>query len=90
MATLFKTDGTIVEITPENGKKFNLKEAQGLVGGLVELINLGHREMLICNEEGIINGLPYNHNATMKLKEAFGPYAQHLYGDIILCKTKEF
>lgn len=90
MATLFKTDGTIINITPDNGKKFKLQEAQELVGGLVQLVDLGHREMLICNEEGIILGLPHNANASKKLKEAYGGYAQELYGDIILCKTKEF
>lgn len=90
MATLFKTDGTIEEITPANGKKFKLEEAQKYVGGYVELLQLKKREMFICNEEGIILNLPYNSNATKKLKEVFGPLAQHLYGDIILCKTNEF
>lgn len=90
MATLYKTDGTIEEITPAKGKKFKLEEAQKYVGGYVELLHLKKREMFICNEEGIILNLPYNANATKKLKEVFGPFAQQLYGDIILCKTNEF
>lgn len=90
MAQLFKTTGEVIEITPQNGKKFSLEEAQKLVGGYVELVPLKHRKQLICNEEGIILGMPYNAKATEVLRENYGPHAQHLYGDIILCMTKEF
>lgn len=90
MAKLYKTNGEVIEITPENGKKFTLKEAQDLVGGLVELVDLKHREVLICNEEAILYGLPYNRQATCILAENYGQNCQGLYGDIIHCLKKEF
>ena len=90
MAQLLKTNGEIIEITPQNGKRFSIKEAQKLVGGYVELVPLKHRKQLICNEEGIILGMPYNATATEVLRENYGPLVQRLYGDVILCMTKEF
>ena len=48
MAKLYKTNGEVVEITPANGKKFTLEEAQKYVNGYVDLVGLKHREQLIC------------------------------------------
>ena len=90
MAKLYKTNGEVVEITPENGKKFTLEEAQKYVDGYVELVGLKHREQLICNEEAICYDLPFNKKATEVLRENYGPFAQDLYGDIIHCLKKEF
>lgn len=90
MAKLYKTNGEVVEITPANGKKFTLKEAQEYVNGYVELVELKHREMFICNEEGILLNMPFNKKATEVLHESYGPLAQKLYGDIIHCLKKEF
>ena len=41
MAKLLNTDGTAFEISPANGKNFTLAEAQALVGGYVELLDVG-------------------------------------------------
>ena len=43
-----------------------LKEAQKLVGGLVELVRSPeHRDwQILVNEEGLLNGLPFNEEAT--------------------------
>lgn len=90
MAKLYKTTGEIIEISPENGKKFTLKEAQAYVDGYVELVQLKHREILICNEEAICFGLPYNRAATQVLAESYGQGCQPLFGDIIHCMNKEF
>lgn len=90
MAKLYKTNGEVVEITPANGKKFTLKEAQEYVNGYVERIELKHREQLICNEEAICLDMPYNKKATEVLAESYGPDCQELYGDIIHCLKKEF
>lgn len=90
MARLLKTNGEIVEIEPKNGKKFSLEEAQQYVDGYVEVVQLKHREILICNEEGIIRDMDYNLNATALLKSSYGPGAQRLYGNVIHCLSKEF
>ena len=90
MAKLYKTNGEVIEITPENGKKFTLREAQTYVNGYAELVRLKHREQLICNEEAILLNMPYNKKATEVLAESYGPNCQALFGDIIHCLKKEF
>lgn len=90
MAKLYKTNGEVVEITPANGKKFTLKEAQEYVNGYVERIELKHREQLICNEDAICLDMPYNKKASEVLAESYGVGCQELYGDIIHCLKKEF
>lgn len=37
-----------------------LKNLQGIVGGLIEFVEIEHNVDLICNEEGKINNLPMN------------------------------
>lgn len=90
MAKLYKTNGEVIEIEPANGKKFTLKDAQQYVDGYVELVDLKHREILICNEEAILLNMPYNRKATEVLAENYGQNCQGLYGDIIHCLKKEF
>ena len=47
-------------------QKPSLEEAQGLVGGLVEMVRSPtHQDwQLIVNEEGLLDGLPFNEEAT--------------------------
>lgn len=40
MATLIKTDGSKLEIQPQNGLDFQLDELQKFVDGYIEIINL--------------------------------------------------
>lgn len=52
-------------VAPENGKKFSLKELQGFVGGLIEIVPTKEKDMvLVINEEGKLNGSPVNMKAT--------------------------
>lgn len=37
MAKIIKTDGTIVEVTPQNGTDFQLEELQKIVGGYIDV-----------------------------------------------------
>lgn len=39
-ATLLKVTGETVEISPVNGNRFTLKEAQSLVNGYVQVIDI--------------------------------------------------
>ena len=38
----------------------DLETMQGLVGGYIEVVSTGEGILLICNEEGKLNGLPVN------------------------------
>jgi hypothetical protein len=59
---LIKTTGEISDVTPAGGK-FSLKELQAHVGGYIEVVRVeieGADMIMICNEEGLLMGLPYN------------------------------
>lgn len=95
-ATLIKTDGTTEELTPK-GKSFTYKEIQDAIkpGCLIQLIQLRywthHKDFskmnFICDEEGAINGSPYNEKATDLLQAILGPHS-HLYGNVIFLPNK--
>lgn len=79
-AMLLKSDNTIELIKPKD-KNFSLKEMQGYVGGLIELYP--HRidkNIIICNEEGLIKNLPYNNLAKLIL-------GVNLVGNVIVSPT---
>lgn len=71
MAILIKTDNTIQEVKPKNGKSFSLKELQSFVGGLVEMVSMPSGKEIIVNEEGKVIGLSDNKIATLIWKKEF-------------------
>src|SRR5947207_11732761 len=64
MAKIIRADGSTQEIRPENGTNFRLKEAQEIVGGTVEVIDLPDGNIMIANDESKILDLPRNEQAT--------------------------
>ena len=88
MARLIKTDGTSTFVKPNKGERFTLEELQALVGGLIEIVphipQAPRRPYdMLCNEEGLIHGLPFNHKASLL---AF----QHLHGDVLCLHRDEW
>ena len=92
MALLVKADGRIDIVLPQ-GPEFTLEELQGFVGGYIELLKIhgsvdtyGEFDMMFCNEEGKLQGLPTNLIAT-----AIYAHGWHdpVVGDVLLCKTGE-
>lgn len=63
MATLIHTTGQQLEVKPDNGTGFSLKEVQAMIGGYVELVPstlaMQNRRMLV-DEDGLLKELPYN------------------------------
>jgi hypothetical protein len=82
MATIINELGEEVEISPENGSNFNLKELQSAVGGLFEMIQLSGEKILVVNEEGLILGLPINLKATSLARRP-------ILGPAILCEANQ-
>jgi uncharacterized protein DUF3846 len=76
------------EIHPANGKNFSLAEAQALVGGLIEVFPLGGGQIMVCNEEGKLEQLPVNVEATMIFRRVFGP-VDIIVGDVFICQGRE-
>jgi hypothetical protein len=84
MATLLKTDGRVLEIKPLNGPEFSLEELKRIVGGFVEILQLEEPgKLLIINEEGDIENLPFNGLATEMYKH------DRIVGDAVVVDRSE-
>jgi len=59
----------------------SLKEAQEIVGGYVERINLQSGDAMLINEEGLLQSLPYNDKASF-LADTF------VVGDVCVVKKE--
>lgn len=86
MAKLYKTDGTIISVEPKNGKDFKLEELKEFVGGYIEIVGLVDSMFMVVNEEGKLNGLDFNMNATTVLENyAQCPTNDYIVGDALVC-----
>ena len=86
MAKLIKTDGTVTEVMPKNGRDFTLEELRTLVGcQWVEFVHLRDESgrFLVVDEEGKIYGKPHNEKATTLYGRM--PF-DYIVGDALLCK----
>tara|TARA_R110000751_G_scaffold276486_4_gene377356 strand:+ start:2761 stop:3018 length:258 start_codon:yes stop_codon:yes gene_type:complete len=61
---VFETNGLEYEQALLKGSS-QLSQLQDIVGGYIEVVQIGGGEIAIVNEEGLIYGLPYNQNASM-------------------------
>lgn len=77
-----KTDGQQLPITPQNSKHFTLEELQTYVGGYVEMITLPDGKKMIMNEEGRINNLKINPQASILTSGIT------IVGDVVICDSK--
>ncbi len=64
MGSRHYADGRSEERQPENGRDFQLKELQEIVGGYIEIVPTKDGRIMVCNEEGKLDGLPRNEQAT--------------------------
>ena len=87
-ATVLKANGEYHGIEPKNGKDFSLEEAQGIVGGYVEVIHLSSTQLMIVNEEGLLRKLPYNQQASLIAYMA--RKANAIVGDVLVCDIEQF
>ena len=92
--TILKSNGT--REVHEYTSKPQLKELQRIVGGLIQLVPHwskfdGRRADVWCNEEGRLNGLPFNEQATNMWLQVLGDgpfsYPPQLFGDIAVAQT---
>ncbi|MDE6234405.1 MAG: DUF3846 domain-containing protein [Muribaculaceae bacterium] len=90
MARLIKAIGGEVEISPQNGKKFGLKEAQELVSGYIQIIPLDGENVMVMDEEGKFKHNIANAIATRIAEQhnALFP-GDYIVGDVIICKNDE-
>lgn len=89
MATLIKTDGSLTEIEPKNGQKFELEELQQYVQGYIELVFLKKDRLLVINDDGKSH-LSLNEKATEIAHNEAAIYPRdYICGDAVLCKDWE-
>lgn len=93
-------DGTETKHFPAKGRKFDYKELQGFVGGLIQCVDgLRWRGKIIksayANEEGLLLGLPHNPKASdiwelgKKSAAAMGEKYFGLHGPVILVLPRD-
>lgn len=87
MAYIYKSNGDIIETSPKNKKDFSLKELKKIVGGHIEVINLGD-DYMVVNEEGKLIGLPINLNATI-VYQISTKIGEHIVGDVLVCPKNQ-
>lgn len=75
-ALYITVEGDIKEVSPINGKHFSYQELKTFVDGMIEIVPLPSGRELVCNEEGKLNGLEENLEATKIWKEEY-PIAKY-------------
>lgn len=88
MAKVIPAVGEPYEVQPKNGKYFVLKEMQEIVGGYIEIIHLGNDKLMVVNEEGKLEGLPWNDEATKMYQECVRPF-DYIAGNALICDEHE-
>lgn len=92
MATIYKTDDMVIATEPVNGNNFQLSELRNVVGGYIEVVTLRDGLMMIVNEEGKLQGLPVNNNATTVLHNMAvndGYKNDYVCGDALVCERHQ-
>jgi hypothetical protein len=63
-AFIYQANGEIIPIMPKNNFSFTLQELQSIVKGYIEIVYLKDGRLMIVNEEGKLNDLAPNLEAT--------------------------
>ena len=86
-AVIIKECGTTKDLVPNDTKAFTLKEMQEIVGGYIEMIHLKNGDIMVINEEGKLNALRINDDATQIFQENFGD-TDVIVGNVLLTSAK--
>lgn len=84
-ATIIHTNNTEETVIPKNKMRgyFSLNELEKIVGGMVDIIDLGNNQLLIVNDGGGVLDLPINHRATELLRSK-RPTQSNIVGTALL------
>lgn len=83
---LYKADGDVERVCPENDTDYQLHELQKFVGGYVEFCYGDDGRMLVVDEEGKLKGKQINERATFYYQQHIGT-GDVIVGDALLCKV---
>ena len=88
MAQLWRANGERKVLEPASGVAFTLEELQTAVGGYIE-VRQGHGGIcLVMNEEGKLDGLPLNRDATIFAVTECG-LTEPIVGDVVIASATE-
>ena len=85
MTKIIKIDGSEINVDKE---QLTLEFMQKTVGGYIQIVPFPNGDMIVCNEEGKLNGLPANEKATKIWSSHFG-HTDIIVGNVIIAKTGE-
>ena len=88
MAKVYYVDGVVEDIQPKNGKDFKLEELRDIVEGWIEILYLNDGRLMVINEEGKLEGLDLNVNATNIYMESF-ENNDIIVGNALVCDKNE-
>jgi hypothetical protein len=85
VALLYRSEGTVTYVTPQNRRKFTLKELQEFVGGYIEYVHAkdASQLMIVCIDR---NSKPVNIQATDL--SLFGKTVE-IRGDVLVGNSSE-
>lgn len=85
---IIKSNGETIPVEPFDGNVYTLRELQHIVGGFVEIIQLKNGTIMVLNELGKIDGLPYNKVATEMYRDNYRGSYDYIVGDVLICDNK--
>ena len=74
---------------PANGAYFTLEEMQAIVGGYVEQVWLDGNTTMFLNEEGKLEGLPLNIEATKVFRSHHPGTDDFIVGNVLVCNNNQ-
>jgi len=89
-ARLYRADLREEPAFPASGVdgEFTLEELQGLVGGLIQIINLPDGRLMVMDEEGKLKGKPRNRTATKLAMEVLFE-GDYIAGDAVIIRSDQ-
>lgn len=86
---IVRTNGDVLEISPKNGTYYTLEELQNVVQGYIEIVSAtSGNEIMVLNEEGKLEDLPFNFEATCWMKNSTNITNDYVVGDVLICDKK--
>ena len=82
--TLYRSNGKIENISFESNQ-VTVKELQDCVGGHFEFVYLRDAKIMVVNEEGKLNNLPVNYQATLIARTVINDF---IVGDVLVIENK--
>ena len=85
--------GERLEAKPKRGEDgreretFPLEQMQDIVGGYIEVVGLTDEVLMVVNEEGKLNNLPLNKEATKLFWRCFPESPDYIVGNVLVCES---